>query len=402
MKQYSDLSYTLTRDISKKDKKNNGIYFTPPNTVSKNIDFLEKYLVDFKDVLEPSCGSCEYILQLNEKHKHLEITGIELNKKIYDSVKELENEKITIYNDNYLTYKNNKKYDLIIGNPPYFVMKKNDVDKEYYNYFDGRPNIFILFIIKSLKLLKNNGILSFVLPKSFVNCLYYNKTRGYINENFKILDIVECVDKYIETQQETIILIVQKTTTEYQNSKYYLNVGSSIIFGTPQSIVELSKLYENSTSLTKLGFKVKVGTVVWNQCKDILTNDNSKSRLIYSSDIKNNKLIMKEYSNKQKKNYIDKDGETDPLLVINRGYGVGTYNFNYCIINEHTNDEYLIENHLIYIKYNKTIDNNTLIDMYKKIIMSFKHNKTKKFIKIYFGNNAINTSELANILPIYL
>jgi len=106
--------------------------------------------------------------------------------------------------------------------------------------------------------------------------------------------------------------------------------------------------------------------------------------------------------NQQKKNYIDKDGETDPLLVINRGYGVGTYNFNYCIINEHTNDEYLIENHLIYIKYNKTIDNNTLIDMYKKIIMSFKHNKTKKFIKIYFGNNAINTSELANILPIYL
>lgn len=402
MKQYSDLSYTLTRDISKKDKKNNGIYFTPPNTVSKNIDFLEKYLVDFKDVLEPSCGSCEYILQLNEKYKHLEITGIELNKKIYDSVKELENEKITIYNDNYLTYKNNKKYDLIIGNPPYFVMKKNDVDKEYYNYFDGRPNIFILFIIKSLKLLKNNGILSFVLPKSFVNCLYYNKTRGYINENFKILDIVECVDKYIETQQETIILIVQKTATEYQNSKYYLNVGSSIIFGTPQSIVELSKLYENSTSLTKLGFKVKVGTVVWNQCKDILTNDNSKSRLIYSSDIKNNKLIMKEYSNKQKKNYIDKVGETDPLLVINRGYGVGTYNFNYCIINEHTNDEYLIENHLIYIKYNKTIDNNTLIDMYKKIIMSFKHKKTKKFIKIYFGNNAINTSELANILPIYL
>ena len=167
MKQYSDLSYTLTRDISKKDKKNNGIYFTPPNTVSKNIDFLEKYLVDFKDVLEPSCGSCEYILQLNEKHKHLEITGIELNKKIYDSVKELENEKITIYNDNYLTYKNNKKYDLIIGNPPYFVMKKNDVDKEYYNYFDGRPNIFILFIIKSLKLLKNNGIILFFVPFSW-------------------------------------------------------------------------------------------------------------------------------------------------------------------------------------------------------------------------------------------
>ena len=34
------------------------------------------------------------------------------------------------------------KFDLIIGNPPYFVMKKTDVDESYHNYFDGRPNIF--------------------------------------------------------------------------------------------------------------------------------------------------------------------------------------------------------------------------------------------------------------------
>ena len=39
--------------------------------------------------------------------------------------------------------------------------------------------------------------------------------------------------------------------------------------------------------------------------------------------------------------------------------------------------------------------------MYKKIIDSLKSDKTKEFVKLYFCNNAINTTELYNILPIY-
>ena len=47
-------------------------------------------------------------------------------------------------------YENGENYKLIVGNPPYFVMKKKDVDKKYYDYFDGRPNIFILFIMNKI------------------------------------------------------------------------------------------------------------------------------------------------------------------------------------------------------------------------------------------------------------
>ena len=39
--------------------------------------------------------------------------------------------------------------------------------------------------------------------------------------------------------------------------------------------------------------------------------------------------------------------------------------------------------------------------LYEKIIMSFEKKQTKEFIKLYFGNNAINTTELCEILPIY-
>lgn len=401
---YSELSRSLTSKIKKDVKKKNGIYFTPPQTINKNIQYLEPFMENIKEVLEPSCGSCEYILQL-KKFNSINITGIEFNDTIFESIKSnfIDNNNIKLINTNYLNYTLEKKYDLIIGNPPYFVMKKKDVPSSFYKYFNGRPNIFILFIIKSLILLNKDGILSFILPKNFLNSIYYDKTRKYILENYHILNIIECNDNYIETHQDTIILLIQNKKSNDDNRKFILKKSSLTIFGTPDNITHLKTLYNNSKTLYELDFNVTVGNVVWNQCKKDLTNEQDKTLLIYSSDIKDNKLSIKSYSNEKKKNYINKKGSKDTLLIINRGYGVGTYKFNYCIINENENDkiEYLIENHLICIKYTKPINNENLIEKYKKIIKSFENEKTIEFIKIYFCNNAMNTTELCKILPLY-
>ena len=416
--EYSNLSYQLTNNISKVDKKKDGIYFTPPNTIATNLTLLSKHMKNIKTILEPSCGSGEYVNYITNNFKDKKVTAIEYNSTIHDSIKNTLDSSVTLLNQDYLTYNTYhpevnptpKTFDLIIGNPPFYVMKKGDVDKKYHPYFSGRPNIFIAFIIKSLEMLSEKGILSFILPRNFLNALYYQNTRRYIYHNFKILNLVECDDKYIETQQKTIILIVQKikktkTKPEYNNKKYVLKRDNVdvLVFGIPDTINKLKELYTNSKSLSELGFKVSVGTVVWNQCKDILTEDTSKTLLIYSSDIKDGELSIKQYNNPDKKNYIDKDGLSGPLLVMNRGYGVGKYNFQYCLINRDNTKPYLIENHLItitpYDRYSITYDE--LIGLYDKIINSLKNDKTKKFIELYFGNNAINTTEINYILPIY-
>ena len=406
--EYSSLSKDLTRNLSSTIKKENGIYFTPPLCINSNINLLKPYMSEIKTILEPSCGSGEFITSLKSSFSSQEvsITGIEYNETIYNSILQLNVDNVSIIKQDYLKFVPGIKYDLIIGNPPFYVMKKDIVDKIYYPYFDGRPNIFILFIIKSLELLNDNGILSFILPKNFLNCLYYDKTRNYISKNCQILNIVEHDDKFIDTQQETIILIIRKPhiKTGIDNKKYVLSIHNYTIFVLENNMNNIVKLYEKSKTLWELGFTVSVGNVVWNQCKDILTDDSTKTRLIYCSDIVDNKLSIKAYKNDDKKNYIDKPGTNRPMIVINRGYGVGEYKFNYCLINEI--GTYLVENHLICIEYNNESKNTDkteteLIKMYEKVIKSLKDERTQDFIKLYFGNNAINTTELNYILPIY-
>lgn len=398
MTTYSQLSKDITKQLTKKEKKDNGIYFTPPSTVLKNIRYLKKLNMNFERILEPSCGTGEFINVLSSQLPESAIVAVEKNTTIYDSLQNQSPERIQIYNDDFITRNIDDKFNLIIGNPPYFVLKKKDVPSIYNDYYTGRPNIFIIFIIKSLSLLAEDGILSFVLPKSFTNCLYYDNTRNFINENYTILNIENCDDKYIETKQETITFVIQNKKPQKKN-KFVLKINNFTIFGSKKMIAKIKKLYKNSTNLDKLGFTVNVGNVVWNQCKDILTTDSTQTRLIYASDINNKQLGCKQYKNEQKKNYINKEGENKPLLVLNRGYGVGTYNFEYCLIN--CDFDYLIENHLVCIRPKENTPDDILIAMYKKIMSSFENEKTKEFIKLYFGNSAVNTTELNYILPIY-
>ena len=433
---YSALSKELTTKIAKGDKQAQGIYFTPPSCIAKNLALLAPYSESIKNVLEPACGSGEYLTALQAVYPALNLTGIEYNATIFQAIAPLANEKLRLLNLDYLAYTPATKFDLIIGNPPYYVLKKAEVDKLYWPYFDGRPNIFLLFLIKSFELLREEGLLSFVLPKNFLNCLYYDKTRAYLNKHGRILHIVDCeADKYLETQQETIIFIVQKLRVSppkikikrkllkhiasvveqtqahiaqqtqahiaqqtqahiahiaHINSAFVFKRNTYTIFATPENIQTFQRLYQHSKTLNELGYKVSVGTVVWNQCKDILTTDPQHTRLIYSSDIAQNTLSPKTYTNLKKKNFIQQPGWTHQVLVVNRGYGVGDYKFNYCLIDGP--EPYLLENHLIYIEGPGS---------YEKIMASLIDPRTTAFIKAYFGNNAINTTELGAVLPIY-
>ena len=260
----------------------------------------------------------------------------------------------------------------------------------------GRPNIFNIFIMKCLELLSDNGILAFIIPQSLLNSLYYLKIREYIYTNNCLLEIInfEKENKFIDTKQSTIGIIIKNTKNK---SNYILKINNNLIFS--YNVAELTKLIKNSSTLKDLGFKVKTGNITWNKYKDKLTNDNSKILLIYNSNIKNNKLELLDFKNKDKKQYIDiNKKESNEIIVVNRGNGNHKYKFTYLYLNkEITKNDYLIENHLnVIYPINEDGENNM-----KRVLKSFENKKTIQFINLYCGNNGLSKTELENLFPIF-
>jgi len=151
-----------------------------------------------------------------------------------------------------------------------------------------------------------------------------------------------------------------------------------------------------------MGLSVKTGTIVWNEKKEFLTNDENNTILLYNTNITNdNKIKLTTFKNDSKFQYIYVEGDNQPVIVVNRGNGNASYNFKYALVE--LDMPFVVENHLniIYLS-NCSMSKDELLVTYNKIITSFENKKTKEFIKLFFGNNGLSKTELETILPIYL
>ena len=70
------------------------------------------------------------------------------------------------------------EYDLIISNPPYFKIGKDDPRAVAWpSVVHGQPNIYALFMAISAKLLSESGMLAYIVPRSFASGPYFRRFR---------------------------------------------------------------------------------------------------------------------------------------------------------------------------------------------------------------------------------
>lgn len=380
---FSQESVRLTKALGKQQARDQGIYFTPPTIVDYVYNLLKPN--PGARILEPSAGSGEFLRTFRVTDAY------ELNEECANSLK-THFPHTNVYSQDFLTSTPQECYDFIVGNPPFFTMKRDLVPSEYKDFITGRPNAYTLFVLKCLSLLRpDTGVLSFVLPTPFLNSSYYDKVRRHIYNHTEIIELAQIPANFLQTKQPVVVLTLRNKKPEQKN-KYCFDHGGILSFTVHAD--RLKALVANTKTLAQLGLTARVGNIVWNEHKDAL-NESNGVPIVYPSDLSAGtidpyKLVLNT-RNSQKKRFVEISTKVpfkNPGLVISRGYGNGSFRVRCAIVN--TDREYFVENHLLFVQ--------GPIDTLKKIQHSLE--KSSEFSDLYFSNAAINIHEINHILPV--
>ena len=85
-------------------------------------------------------------------------------------------------------------FDIVIGNPPYGVSIKGGYRINVVNHLGNVPDyeIYYYFIQAADKFIKHGGILSYIIPNTYLFNTYANRYRISILDNWNILEILDC------------------------------------------------------------------------------------------------------------------------------------------------------------------------------------------------------------------
>ncbi len=187
---------TLLNHRIKNIKKEYGIFFTPEWVVDFMVSLIEKKEESL--ILEPACGLAQFLLGIKKKKlslfKKSHLFGVEINKKIIEYLSTLKyDKKIELDFHDYLLWKSKNHFDLVIGNPPYGIPGNSyhypiKIDpktkvkyRELYQTWHGKYNVYGAFIEKSVKLLRENGQLIFIVPATFMILDDFKKLRRFLS-----------------------------------------------------------------------------------------------------------------------------------------------------------------------------------------------------------------------------
>lgn len=370
--------------MPKEIRKKYGQFFTSKETAlfMASLFDLSPFLKEIS-ILDPGAGSGILTAALiqriidTDKIKNIKITCYETN----DDILELLNTNLSwisnnsllkieykVIKDNYITsqkleYNNMlgactepKKYDIIIGNPPYLKIGK--LASEALSMPDicyGAPNLYFLFMEMASFNLTDNGELVFIVPRSWTSGAYFKKFREkFLSEvALKHIHLFVSRDKVFDKEsvlQETIIIKAKKETSMPKNitittTNTNFDFDSKTVFEASYNMVvsgenkyvflitdkgeadTIEKVNKWKDTLLTLGLKMKTGLTVDFRNRKVL-RDNAGEKVVplfYSQHIKDGKVIFP----------IGRDNE----YILTEQKGLLQENINYLFVKRFTAKE---------------------------------------------------------------
>jgi adenine-specific DNA-methyltransferase len=452
-------------------RKQKGQYFTPGKIsefMIKQFQNLEKY--DNINVLDPGAGLgifesafCDYFKILDKNirihfdlyendakvlpfleynmeicKRELESSGVEISYKIIPQDFLLSNSHICL-NQEGISEKEEKKYDFVVSNPPYYKINTNSSQVQYMKHImNGQPNIYPFFMALSAKLLKPEGQVSLLTPRSYCSGLYYKKFRSWFFEVVKPCKIhlfgsrKEIFGKY-DVYQENMILTAIKTKNIPKKIQISVSKGvptakkdtqiritsynniinkkhNEITVRIPTSRVEeliATHIDKYKDNLESLGFQASTGSVVPFRAKKFLDYELTDSKesvpLIWMQNIIDGSVTWPIHiANKSIK--IKVTNESKKILTPNKNYifikrlstkGGKRHINSASYFKDHFNVEFIgIENHVNYIskKEGELTENES-----QGIVALLNSITYNKYFRIGNGTTQVNVKEIKQI-----
>ncbi len=294
-------------------------------------------------------------------------------------------------------------FDVIVGNPPYIVIKGGrflegyqftDAEIKYirnhYQTAEQQVNTYILFVEKAVELMNKTSIVSFIIPNTFLANEYSRKFRNYLLDKTQIVDIFNVGLAFEDATVETLILTLshdksKKTKLKIADKETFVDlVNISKLTADQKFILNINE--QNLSIVQKINqhpqlyefAKVSMGISTGNNTKFLTkepTNEKHK-KVISGSEVSRYFLHKNNYYVYYQPGLLDRARDENIFLAKEKliSQFVGK-RLTFCFDNEqyyvlNTACSVVLKNEKLHIKYIMALLNSNLLDWYFHLIFS--------------------------------
>ncbi|MHA3078809.1 Eco57I restriction-modification methylase domain-containing protein [Acinetobacter sp. ANC 5502] len=430
----------ISSESSKQHKESLGQYLTPVALAKFAASFFYKNDNSSIRLLDPGAGvgalSCAFINHFIESD--IEVTAIEVDNTIINFLKEsLENtyiNKVNIINGDFINFGissilDDVKFTHIFLNPPYKKINKKFFSKFPEGVVFNSYNLYSIFLDLAIDLLKENGEIVAIIPRSFCNGRLFSRFRKKLLTNCSIEKIHlflerDNVFKDDKVLQENIVIhLVKKKQNEnvvisycqdlrFNNfSKYVIGFEKLVYKNDENHIIHIPlgdnkpDIFNFKSNYGELNLSISTGPIVDFRVSDSLSLNmrDNYIPLIYPNNLKNFNLVWME-ENVKERVYFNK--MKAPNHLFGNGYYVAVRRFSskeqnrrvYAYLVNTYNipniEGVTFENHLNVYHFQKTSLN---FDVAKGLVIYLSSKIVDDYIRQFSGSTQININDLKYI-----
>lgn len=444
----------FTNKWTKKERKSKGQFFSSLGIAQYMAS--EIAVSDLSDIriLDPGAGNgllgvcaMKHLLA-KSKLNHIHITFVENDPEVLNVLLWVLNQlsiisqygptRITaeIREENFITSTNCPLFDVLVCNPPYAKLsKKSPESLSLSKYVYGQPNIYSLFAVKGIELLKAGGQFVFITPRSWTSGSYYKPMRSAVLSNTRIshMHIFSSRDAVFSSEdvlQETMIWCGTKgrasgnaelrISTSANDSfapiaSFKTSIGELCSFGDkdnhmliptePEDLDIIREMSSFSSTFESLGYVFRTGPVVEFRNTERVSVEQYEGAvpMFRPSNVKDGEFLFPVLCNKPQ--YVDIRGcpilaiPNQPTVLVRRLSAKEEKRRLQCCCYDPVSDSDFIsiENHVNYMlrKDGYPLQKDEVLWAYK-VLSSEKYDK---YFRMISGSTQINASEL-NHLPV--